>query len=161
MDSAVAAGAFFAVASGRSSCLPALEALGVFQLCLPEKVCLAEVLSETLGQAAEASCLPVEEQQGQHQQPVPLEQLLLPQPVVAAFVIFGDVESAGECVALVQGLDVGLHSKPKKACAKCEKSRPENKINDCLITCAPLRPGAPGLGILLGETWPGEREPIE
>ena len=28
-------------------------------------------------------------------------------------------------------------------------------------TCAPLSPGAPGLGILLGDTCPGEREPME
>ena len=95
--------------------------------------------------------MPVEELQLEL---VPRELLLPLQPVVAAFATFVDVESAEECVALVQELDEGLHSKP-------EKSRSETKNNNPRITWAPLRPGAPGLGILLGETWPGDRDPIE
>ena len=63
-----------------------------------------------LCQVAEASCLPVEELQ---LEPVPRELLLPRQPVVAAFAAFGDVESAEACVALVQGLGEGLHSKPE------------------------------------------------
>ena len=117
-DSAVAAGASSVVASVRSSCLLELEALGACQLCLPGMVCLAGDPPETLCQAAEASCLPVEEQQSLHQQPVPQELHLRP----AAFATFGYVESAEECVALVRGLDEGLHSKPEKRISKTDKN---------------------------------------
>ena len=112
--------AFSAVASVQSSCLPALEVPTV--LAVNPAALAVDLAVQVEGLAAQTEVLVVQTEDLAVQvvdladqavcQPVPLKLFLLPPLLVAAFVTFEDVEFAGECVALVQVLDVGLHSKP-------------------------------------------------